>query len=136
MLGFLVLPVIRRLPMSVVYPTGAKQESSVAKYGKYFHRAQIVAGDFHFIRRYLPPDMDGRTVITNTITAEDVELLRSAGVKKLVTTTPAFGERSFGTNVMEATLVAVSGRRPEDLSGQDYLDLLERLGLSPRVVEL
>jgi len=136
LLGFLVLPVIRRLPMSVVYPTGAKQESSVAKYGKYFHRAQIVAGDFHFIRRYLPPDMDGRTVITNTITAEDVELLRSAGVKKLVTTTPAFGERSFGTNVMEATLVAVSGRRPEDLSGQDYLDLLERLGLSPRVVEL
>lgn len=135
-LGFLVLPVLRRLPMSVVYPTGAKQESTTSKYNKYFYRSQVIAGDFHFIRRYLPPQMDGRMVITNTITAEDLKLLRSVGVGRLITTTPAFGERSFGTNVIEAALVAVSGRAPEDLSGQDYLHLLERLGLSPRVMDL
>ena len=135
-LGALLLPILCRMPMSVVYPTGAKQESSVAKYNRYFYQAQVVAGDFHFIRRYLPPHMDGRTVITNTITSEDLDLLRSAGVSRLITTTPAFGERSFGTNVMEAVLVAVSGRRPEELSGQDYLDLLQRLGLSPRVMDL
>lgn len=135
-LGFLVLPVLRRLPMSLVYPTGAKQESTTSKYNKYFYRSQVIAGDFHFIRRYLPPHMDGRMVITNTITAEDLKLLRSVGVGRLITTTPAFGERSFGTNVIEAALVAVSGRAPEDLSGQDYLHLLERLGLSPRVMDL
>lgn len=135
-LGALLLPLLRRMPMSLLYPTGEKQESTVAKYNKYFYRAQVVAGDFHFIRRYLPPHMDGRTVITNTITAEDLRLLRSAGVSRLITTTPAFGERSFGTNVMEAALVAVSGRRPEELSGQDYLDLLQQLGLSSRVLDL
>lgn len=135
-LGMLVLPVLCRMPMSVVYPTGEKQDSSVAKYNKYFHRAQVVAGDFHFIRRYLPPHMEGRTVITNTITADDVTLLRAAGISRLITTTPAFGERSFGTNVMEAVLVAISNRRPEELSGQDYLELLQRLGLSPRVIDL
>jgi hypothetical protein len=136
LLGLVVLPIIRRMPISVVYPTGDKQESSVAKYSKYFHRAQVIAGDFHFIRRFLPPNMDGRTIITNTITAEDLDLLRCAGIGRLITTTPAFGERSFGTNVMEALLVAISGRRPEELSGQDYLDLLERLGLAPRVIDL
>jgi hypothetical protein len=135
-LGMLLLPVIRRMPMSVVYPTGHEQESSVEKYNKYFWRAQVVAGDFHFIRRYLPPHMDGRVVITNTITGEDVQLLRAAGISRLITTTPAFGERSFGTNVMEAVLVAISGRRPEELAGQDYLDLLDRLGLAPRVMDL
>lgn len=135
-LGLLLLPIIRRMPMSVVYPTGHEQESSVQKYNKYFYRVQVVAGDFHFIRRYLPPHLDGRIVITNTITADDLQLLRSAGISRLITTTPAFGERSFGTNVMEAVLVAISGRRPEELSGQDYLDLLDRLGLAPRVMDL
>jgi len=135
-LAALVLPIVRRMPMSAVYPTGAEQESTTARYNKYFYRAQVIAGDFHFIRRYLPPDLDGPVVITNTITADDLELLRSAGVGRLITTTPAFGERSFGTNVMEAALVAVSGRRPEDLSGADYLALLERLGLAPRVMDL
>lgn len=136
LLGAMLLPLIRRMPMSVVYPTGQKQESSVAKYNRYFYDAQVVAGDFHFIRRYMPRDMNGRMVITNTITAEDVGLLRSAGISRLITTTPAFGERSFGTNVMEATLVAISGRPPQELSGQDYIELLQRLGLSPRVMDL
>jgi hypothetical protein len=135
-LGAFLLPLIRRMPMSVVYPTGKEQESSVSRYNKYFYDAQVIAGDFHFIRRYMPRDMNGRMIITNTITAEDLELLRAAGIGRLITTTPAFGERSFGTNVMEATLVAISGRAPQQLSGQDYVDLLQRLGLSPRVMDL
>lgn len=135
-LGFLVLPIVRRLPMSVVYPTGAKQESVTGKYAKYFYRSQVIAGDFHYIRRYLPPHMDGRMVITNTIRAQDLKLLRAAGISRLITTTPAFGEGSFGTNVIEAVLVAVSGRQPHELSGPDYLDLLDRLGLSPRTMHL
>jgi hypothetical protein len=135
-LGALLLPIVRRMPMSFVYPTGSKQESTTSKYDKYFHRAQVIAGDFHFIRRYLPAHMDGRMVITNTIRGDDLKLLRAAGIGRLVTTTPAFGEGSFGTNVMEAVLVAISGRRPEELSGQDYLGLLQKLNLAPRVMDL
>jgi len=35
--------------------------------------------------------------------------------------------------VVQAILVAISGRRPEDLTPQDYLDLMRRVGFKPRV---
>jgi hypothetical protein len=51
----------------------------------------------------------------------------------LITTTPRFEGRSFGTNVMEGVLVALSGRRPEELVESDYLKFISRLGWKPSV---
>ena len=28
----------------------------------------IIAGDFHFLKRYMPPELPGKIVITNTVT--------------------------------------------------------------------
>jgi hypothetical protein len=131
-----LLPVLRRMPISFLYPTGEKQEQTKPKHGKYFRWADIVAGDFHFIRRYLPERMDGKTIITNTTTPEDVALLRERGVATLITTTRELEGRSFGTNVMEGVLIALAGKRPEEMTPDDYLELLRRLGWQPRVVRL
>jgi len=54
--------------------------------------------------------MRGKIVVTNTTTEQDVQEFRQAGIKYLVTSTPPCdGQRSFGTNLMEAALVAVAG---------------------------
>ncbi len=135
-LAALLLPVLRHLPISVLYPTGKAQESTQPKHARFYRWADIVAGDFHYIRRHMPERMDGKIVITNTTTKEDVELLRERGVVMLVTTTPELGGRSFGTNVMEGVLIALAGKRPEEMQPEDYLDLLRRLGWQPRVERL
>ncbi|MCR4398526.1 MAG: quinate 5-dehydrogenase, partial [Firmicutes bacterium] len=103
---------------------------------KYYEWAEVVAGDFHFIKRYMPARMDGKVVLTNTVTAADIEEMRSRGVAKLITTTPEIEGRSFGTNVMEGLLVALSGKQPCDMTPADYLDLLDRIGFVPRVIDL
>ncbi len=72
----------------------------------------------------MPEKLEGKIIITNTVTAEDRQMLRDAGISALVTTTPSLEGRSFGTNVMEAVLTALSGSR-EPLSGAQYLQLLE-----------
>jgi hypothetical protein len=83
----------------------------------------------------MPDDMSGKIVVTNTTTPADVELFRKTGVKYLVTTTPVLDGRSFGTNMMEAALVALSGKgRP--LSLDEYNELLERLDFKPQLQEL
>jgi hypothetical protein len=28
----------------------------------------VIAGDFHYIRRHMPPDLSGKIILTNTIT--------------------------------------------------------------------
>lgn len=128
-------PIICKLPFALVYPTGTKQESDQAnpRYAKYYQWADIVAGDWHFIRKHMPADMSGKTVLTNTVTPADVEELKNRNARLLITTTPNLNGRSFGTNVMEAVLVAVSGKRPDELTVDDYNHWLDELGFAPRV---
>ena len=135
-LAAILLPVLRRLPISFLYPTGEKQERVRPRHRRFLEWAEIVAGDFHYIRRNLPERMDGKLIITNTTTDDDVALLRERGLKTLVTTTPEFQGRSFGTNVMEGVLIALAGKAPQAMQPEDYLDLLERLGWQPRVAHL
>lgn len=131
----LVVPVIRLLPFKMIYPTGNKQENTRPRHARFFQEADIIAGDFHFIRRYMPAEMPAKTIITNTVTREDLVMLRKKGVKMLITTTPEIEGRSFGTNVMEALLVAYTGSKAE-LEPAEYESLLQELNFKPRLVPL
>ncbi|MGI6711996.1 MAG: quinate 5-dehydrogenase [Bacillota bacterium] len=129
----LLTPVIVHLPIKMLYPTGNSQGKTKPKYGKYYHEADIIAGDFLFIKKYLPARIQGKMIITNTVTPDDIEDLRSRGLEILVTTTPELNGRSFGTNVMEGLVVTVAGKKFEELTTKDYENVLDRIGFKPRV---
>ena len=131
----LLMPIAGRLPFEWIYPTGEKQEKRTPKWGKYYDWATVIAGDCHYIKRYMPDNMQGKVIVTNTTTPEDVALFKELGVKYLVTTTPVLDGRSFGTNMMEAALVAISGKK-RPLSWDEYSELLEKLGFEPQLQEL
>lgn len=136
MIARTLLPIITQLPFQWFYPTGSKQEQNTPKFPKAFAEADIIAGDYHLIARYMPEDMRGKIVLTNTTTANDVVELTRRGVAQLITTTPVFDGRSPGTNVMEAILVAILGKRPEELKPQDYIAKLKELDWTPQVQQL
>lgn len=130
------LPDACKLPFQFFYPTGKKQDRPPQpKYPQYYAEAEIIAGDFHFMRQFMPDRLDGKIILTNTLTERDVDELRRRNVRMLITTTPDFGGRSYGTNVIEAVLVAILGKRWEEVSQDDYRGLLARLNLKPRVIE-
>lgn len=134
-LAHILLPVITRLPFTVLYPTGSKQETVTPKYAKYYEEADLIAGDFLYIKKYMPANLAGKIIVTNTVTSADLAELGKRGASLLVTSTPEIAGRSFGTNVMEALLVSFAGKKPAELREQDYLDLLEKLKFEPRVVK-
>ncbi len=130
----ILLPIITRLPYMWFYPLGAQQEKEPEnKWPRYYEQADVIAGDFLQIRHYLPPDMSGKIVVTNTTTARNVELLQKRGVKILVTTTPRLEGRSFGTNVMEATLRALCPKPDTEITRADFLNLIEQIPLKPNL---
>lgn len=135
-LARLVAPVITQMPISFFYPTGKKQERVHPRFSHFYQRADIIAGDFHFIRRYMPPALPGKIIITNTVTEEDIAALRQRGVHMLITTTPNLSGRSFGTNVLEAVVVTLAGKRPEELTARDYDLVMEEIGIQPRIEDL
>jgi len=160
-----LLPIIVQLPFKWIYPTGEKQNHNTPKYTPFFAEADVIAGDFLLISRFMPEDMRGKIVLTNTTTEADVVELKRRGVHQLITTTPVIDGRSFGTNVMEAALVSLLEKSPEQIAYEaevrsqgkkpgevvadtllgapiapvvapDYLDQLHSLGWKPQVQEL
>jgi len=142
-LGAIFLPLIVQLPISWIYPTGKEQERIEPKFEHFYRWAEVIAGDFLLIRKHLPipspkspAPLNGKIVLTNTTTVEDVELLRQLGVSLLITTTPELDGRTFGTNVIEGVIVAHLQRRPNELSKDDYMRALKDLGWRPTVRKL
>ncbi len=135
MLARILLPFIVRMPFQMLYPTGTKQEKAnedkVKKYSSYYQNARVIAGDFHFIRRYLP-ELTGQVIITNTTTPKDVEFLTKKGAGYLITSTPEFEGRSFGTNVIEGVLVSFLKKPWNQIKPEEYTNLLQELHFTPR----
>ncbi|MDH7478552.1 MAG: quinate 5-dehydrogenase [Syntrophomonadaceae bacterium] len=132
----LLAPIVCQLPFEMLYPTGEKQEQVTPRYSRFYQQAEIIAGDFHFIRRYMPQTLVGQTILTNTVTAEDIDFLRRRGAGMLITTTPELEGRSFGTNVLEGLLVVLAGKPADQITAADYHELLDRIGMKPRIVKL
>ena len=135
-LAAILMPIAGRLPFEMLYPTGEKQEKHVPKWQKYYQWATVVAGDCLYIKRHMPLEgMEGKVVVTNTTTPDDVAFFKKVGIKYLITTTPVLDGRSFGTNMMEAALVAVSGKgRP--LTWPELTEMIDKLGFEPQLQEL
>ena len=134
--GRIAAPFIVRMPFDKLYPTGAQQDVIIPKHSKYYYAADILAGDFNYIRRYLPDKLQGQIIITNTTTSDDMKMLKERGISKVITTTPDMGGRSFGTNVIEALMVAIMKRPLDQISPQDYYNMLKELDMKPGVVDL
>lgn len=134
-LARVLMPVVGRMPLSMLYPTGEKQEEVTPKYEKYYQGNTVTAGDWLYIKQHMPEEMQGKTIVTNTTTPQDIEFLRDRGVRYLVTTTINLDGRTFGTNMMEAALVAVADKG-RALTHAEYDEMLDRLGFEPEITKL
>jgi len=131
----ILLPIVGRMPISMLYPTGEKQLEVVPKYEKYYAASKVIAGDWLYIMQHAPDDLSGKVIVTNTTTEADVAFLKDRGVDFLVTTTPVLDGRSFGTNMFEAALVAAAGKnRP--LTTPELNQIIDQLNLKAQIQDL
>jgi hypothetical protein len=134
----IMAPAASQLPFKMLYPAEADHTSKVeseSKHAQLYRDNDIITGDYKFVRKYMPKDMTGKWIVTNTTTAEDVEFLRGTGAELLITSTPRLEGRTFGTNAIEATLVALEGATSA-LKPERYLELLGETGFKPDVIWL
>jgi hypothetical protein len=131
-------PLAIQMPFAWLYPSVSDHTTEPKRSAKtdvMYHDADIIVGDYKYVTMYMPDDLDGTWVVTNTTTEKDLDFLRSRGVGKIITTTPRLEGRSFGTNVMEALLVASAGETTA-LSPERYLNLLSENNLTPSSQDL
>jgi hypothetical protein len=131
----ILMPIVGRMPLSMLYPTGEKQEKVTPKFEKFYQGNTVTGGDFLYVKQHMPEDMRGKIIVTNTTTPADVEFLKKRGVKYLVTTTINLEGRSFGANMMEAALIALAGKG-RVLTTDELNALIDQLGLEPQMQKL
>jgi hypothetical protein len=135
-----LLPFISKLPFEILYPTGSKQDTGNPKYRRFFDWADIIAGDKHFITKYMPSGqgkpLAGKCILTNTVRRHDIESFRERGLSRLITTTPELDGETLGTNAMQGVVVALLGKRPEEITDQEYVETIDRIGWRPWIVDL
>ena len=134
LLGHLLLPIITQMPFKWFYALGSEQDKPPQpKWDKYYKQAAVLGGDFIQIRQYMPDDLTGKIVVTNTTTSKNVEELKKRNLHILVTTTPRLEGRSFGTNVMEATLLALMDKPQSEVTDKDFSELIDQIPLLPNI---
>lgn len=133
-LAAIMLPIFTQFPFRWLYPLGQEQEKEPStKYSHYYEEADIIAGDFIQVWSNLPNDLSGKIIITNTTTARNVEELQKRKLHILVTNTPRLEGRSFGTNVIEAMCRCLVDKPDDQITSEDFMDLIERVPLKPQV---
>ena len=141
-LAKIILPILTRLPQTWVYPIGAQQEKRKPQFESAFADADIIAGDWHLIRKALPDKIVGKTILTQTVRQADLDMLREMGAARVIVTTPIIGGETFATNVMEACIVAALANRdnndskPAPLTETQYREALKALGWKPGIINL
>ena len=130
----MLLPILTKVPFTWFYPVGEEQDKEPKrKYSRYYEEADIIAGDYLQVWSYLPDDLTGKIIITNTTTARDVEELKKRHLHILVTTTPRLGGRSFGTNMMEAVCRTLIDKPDDQVTDSDMINLIETIPLKPQL---
>jgi hypothetical protein len=116
-------------PFHLLYPTGSAQDEtkSDSRYAKYYDEADIIAGDSHLILKHMPSSIAGKGIVTNTTRPKSIDRFANAGASWIMTSTPNLDGISGGTNIMEAMLVALIGKSPEQISALEYTEWIDRL---------
>lgn len=127
---------LSKLPIARLYPLGEEQERSPrsTRFGWLYNMADIVAGDFHFIRRHLPASLRGKWVVTSTTTEKDRSEIRERGAEGVVTMVRPLSGRTFGANVLDAMACAFFSQWP--LTDEQYKEAWNRFGLRPEITKL
>jgi len=138
-----LLPILTNIPFEAIYPTGRRQETVRPIFQKPIKWADVILGDYHYIRRYAPSDLEGKIIVTNTVMESDEADLRNRGITTLITTTPEMDGRSFGANVLEAVFLAIlnaDGDKVAELTKSQlhdrYVNMILKSGIEPRVIDL
>lgn len=96
--------------------------------------SHVIVGAMGDLEAFSEKELDGKTVITSRVTESALDWFRSRKVAMVVDYSPWLEGRPVGVNVMEAMVSAALSRTPEQLGADDFLDVIQTLGIEPRIL--
>lgn len=97
--------------------------------------AQVIVGTFHELEQVgSAKNLAGKTVITSAVDEPRLAFFKRCKVNLVVDVSPQLFDRVVGTNVIEAMILATLDKPAEAVSDDDFLEIIDELGLQPRLL--
>jgi predicted amino acid dehydrogenase len=131
----LVLPALCRAPYGSMCPTGLDQQLRTPRGVRYFDEADVIAGNFAYIRRFAPENLHGKLILTCNLSCADMEDLRARGATGVATLTMPFSQDrpDVAANVHEAILASFIDRPSSQITHDDFLDMVADSDAQPHL---
>ena len=98
-------------------------------------KAHVVVGTYAEIKEVgNVRNLGGKTLITSAIDEERLAFFRQCRVNLVIDVSPKLFEQVVGVNVVEAMILAVLGRPAEEVSDEDFEEIIDELDLQPRLL--
>lgn len=111
--------------------SGFKNNRIAAAVGK----SHVIVGTFHELKEVgSPANLEGKTVITSAVDDERLAFFKHCKVNLVIDVSPQLFDRVVGTNVIEAMILASLGKPAEDVSDDDFNEILDELKVKPRLL--
>jgi predicted amino acid dehydrogenase len=101
---------------------------------KAIHGATVVVAPVHDLDDFDREDLAGKTIVTSTVSDERIAKLRDKGVAMVVDGSPLLFDHVIAPSLLDAMIIAATGKRPGELLEDDYLEILTRLEVEPRIL--
>ncbi|MEN9627506.1 MAG: hypothetical protein RJA10_733, partial [Pseudomonadota bacterium] len=98
-------------------------------------KSHVIVGTFHELKEVgSPANLEGKTVITSAVDDDRLAFFKHCKVNLVIDVSPQLFERVVGTNVIEAMILAALGKPQEDISDDDFAEILDELDIKPRLL--
>ncbi len=98
-------------------------------------KAHLIVGTYAEIKAVgTPANLEGKTIITSAVDDDRMAFFRQCKVNLVIDVSPQLFERVVGVNVIEAMILAALGKPEEDVSDDDFNEILDELAIKPRLL--
>ncbi len=101
---------------------------------KAMQKASVIVAPVHELDDFGLEELAGKTIITSTVNEERVAQLRDKGVATIIDGSPFMHGHVLGANLLDAMIIAATGKKPQDILEDDYLEIITGLQSEPRII--
>ena len=96
--------------------------------------ATVVVAPVHELDGFGLEELAGKTIVTTTVNDERLAAFKAKGVNLVIDGAPVLSGHVLDPALLDAMILAATGKAPDDLLEDDYLDILTGEGLEPRLL--
>jgi predicted amino acid dehydrogenase len=101
---------------------------------KAMQAATVVVAPVHKLDGFGLEELAGKTIVTSAANDERIAWFAEKGVNMVVDGAPHMFGHVLGPNLLDAMIIAATGKAPDELLDDDYLDIIGELQMAPRII--